>query len=66
MNAKVNLGKAGGLTLYGYLLDYDDVAALSSTTFGASELSTSGVVLRTEAVVKPSNHGMRPGGCAGS
>ena len=35
LNAKVDVGKVGALTLYGYLLDYDDVAALSSSTFGA-------------------------------
>ena len=38
LNAEVDLGSVGGLTLYGYLLDYDDIAPLSSATFGA-ELS---------------------------
>ncbi|MCP4202345.1 MAG: alginate export family protein [bacterium] len=37
-NAKFDWDGVGALTLYGFLLDYDDVAALSSSTFGA-ELS---------------------------
>ncbi|MFQ5527531.1 MAG: alginate export family protein [Thermoanaerobaculia bacterium] len=35
LNAKADLGKVGALTVYGYVLDYDDVAGLSSSTFGA-------------------------------
>jgi hypothetical protein len=37
-NAKFDWDGVGALTLYGYLLDYDDVRALSSSTFGAELL----------------------------
>ena len=50
-NAKIDAGKAGALTAYAYLLDYDDGdAGLSTSTFGAElagshELSGSGKIL---------------------
>ncbi len=39
-NAKFELAREASLTLYGYLLDYDDVVALSSSTFGVELAGT--------------------------